>query len=103
MTRGFLERCELELEPLVPLEGAPAFARENARGFNSNASDVRAALLEPVRGLLEKGTVIPDLIACVEKAIAELAFWRRVLLKMHEGAFASAARSSEFLLRYLRS
>jgi hypothetical protein len=103
MTREDLQRCELELEPLVPLPGVPASAEENARAFNANASDVRAALLEPIRGLLEKGGVIADLTACLEKAVAELAFWRRVLLKVHPGAFGTPAAPSEWLLRYLRS
>jgi len=103
MTGEDLRRCERELRPLVPREGAPLLARDVARSFNADVSDVRGALLEPVRGLLEKGAAVPDLDACLERAVAELAFWRRVLLKVHSDAFESAPTPPDYLVRYLRS
>lgn len=103
MTRQDLERCERELVPLVPNEGASPFARQDARAFNADVNDVREAVLDPFRGLLEKGNASPELGACVEKTVAELAFWRRVLVKVHEGEFRSAAISPDFLVSYLLS
>jgi hypothetical protein len=103
MTREELQRCERELQPLVPNEGAPASARDAARTFNADVSDVRGALLEPLRGLVEKGAANPDLDACLEKTVAELAFWRRVLLRVHPTAFEAAPASPDYLVRYLLS
>jgi len=103
MTREDLERCERELVPLVPSEGASPFAREVARAFNADVSDAREAVLEPFRHLLEKGSANRELGACVEKTVAELAFWRRVLVRAHQGEFRSAASSPDFLVRYLLS
>ena len=103
MTRDDLERCERELVPLVPGDGASASARQGARGFNADVCDVRDAILEPFRALLEAGTASPELGACVEKAVAELAFWRRVLVQVHRGQFQPAATSPDFLVRYLLS
>ncbi len=103
MTREDLQRIEAELRPLVLREGASASAQELAVTFNENLGDVRDALLEPARDLLGKGAATRDLAACLRKAVAELAFWRRVLLKMYRNAFASAETSSDFLVRYLLS
>lgn len=103
MTRQDLERYERELLPLVPEEGASAFARAQALAFNAELGDVREALLEPSRGLLEKGTTSLELGTCLAKTVAELAFWRRVLVRMHPGEFRSAATSPDFLVRYLLS
>jgi len=103
MTREDLQRCERELQPLVPHQGAPTFARNVARSFNADVSDVRGALLEPVRVLLERGAAVRDLSACLEKTVAELAFWRRVLLKAHPDAFESAPTPPDYLVRYLLS
>ncbi len=102
MTWQDLQRCDLELTLLVPSEVASAFAREDARSFNAHVDDVRAALLEPARDLLEKGVALRDLAACLQKAVAELAFWRRVLVRVHAGAFPPAV-SSDYLVRYLLS
>ncbi len=103
MTREDLRRCELELEPLVPLDGASTFARESATLFNADASDVRAAVLEPIRGLVDRGAAPADLTACLERSVAELAFWRRVLVRFHEGAFREGETGSDCLVRYLLS
>jgi hypothetical protein len=103
MTAEDLRRCERELVPLVPLEGASAFAREDAREYNADVADVRDAVLEPFRGLLAKGRASPDLADCVERTVAELAFWRRVLVKVHEREYAPPAPASDFLLRYVLS
>ncbi len=103
MTWQDLQRCDLELTLLVPNEGASAFAREDARSYNAHVDDVRAALLEPARDLLEKDVALRDLAACLQKAVAELAFWRRVLVRVHTGAFRSPAASSDYLVRYLLS
>jgi hypothetical protein len=103
LTSDDLQRCERELQPLLPRERASAAARDVARSFNADVSDVRGALLEPARGLVEKGAVSPDLAACLERAVAELAFWRRVLLKAHPDAFESAPTPPDYLVRYLRS
>ncbi len=101
MTREDLTRCEAALEPLTVLEGASPVAVENASTYNTEASDARAAVLDPVRALLEKGAVIPELTACLQKFAAELAFWRRVLVSMHPGAFRTSMAPSECVVRYL--
>ena len=104
MTREDLRRCELELAALVPREGADAFAQQDARAFNEDVANVRDALLEPARRLVERGSAITHLAPCLEKAVAELAFWRRVLLNVHRGAFPpEAARRPDYLVSYLLS
>lgn len=104
MTREELQRCELELAFLVPREDAGAPARQDARAFNAEVEDVRAALLEPAERLVEKGSALRELAPCLERTVAQLAFWRRVLLSVHRGAFApEAARRPEYLVRYLLS
>jgi hypothetical protein len=103
MTREELQRCDGELSPLVPADWACSLAREHARSFNENVADVRAALLEPARDLFERNSPLHELPDCLEKAVAELAFWRRVLLKVHGAAFGSEPVRSDYLLRYLTS
>ncbi len=103
MTREDLQRCDLELTLLVTTDGASDFTREAARSYNAHVGDVRAALLEPARDLLGKGVVLHDLAACLEKAVAELAFWRRVLVRSRPDAFGAAPTASDCLLRYLMS
>ncbi len=102
-TREDLERCERELVPLDPTEGASPSARQDARAFNADLGQVREAVLEPFRFLLEKGGVSRELGACLERTVAELAFWRRVLVKVHRGQFRQAAASPDFLVRWLLS
>lgn len=101
MTKEQLQRCEAELTPLVPREGSPAVALEQARSFNQSVADVRAALLEPARELSRRGSRLHELPACLEKAVAELAFWRRVLRKMYAEAFGPEPAASDYLLRYV--
>jgi hypothetical protein len=103
MTLDDLAHWELELTPLVPLDGAAAFARENARSFNAEAMDVRDAIVDPIRSLLEKGAASAELASCFERTMAQLAFWRRVLLAVHPSAFAPAPTCSDCLLRYVLS
>lgn len=103
MTREELERCERELLPLVPGQGASSFAVEDARAFNASLSDLREAVLAPYRGMVEKGRASPELGACVLRTVAELAFWRRVLVGLHRDELRVAAGSPDFLLRYLLS
>jgi hypothetical protein len=103
MTLDDLARWELELAPLVPLEGAAAFARESARSFNAEAAAVRDAIVNPVRSLIEKGAASAELESCFERTMARLAFWRRVLLGVHPSAFAPAPTCSDCLLRYVLS
>jgi hypothetical protein len=99
--RERLRRCEVELRPLVPGERSSAIAREHARSFNADVAAVRAALLEPAIGLLERGAPVRDLAACLERSVAELAFWRRVLLRLHGDALGPEPARPDFLLRYL--
>jgi hypothetical protein len=103
MTREELQHCDAELSLLVPAEWACSLAREHARSFNQDVADVRAALLEPARDLFERGAPLRELPACLEKAVAELAFWRRVLLEVHGAAFGPEPARSSYLLRYLTS
>jgi hypothetical protein len=103
MTLESLTRCERELQALVAGERASAVAREAARIFNADVSDVRGAILDPVRGMLERGRANPDLDACLEKSVAQLAFWRRILLNVHRGAFESAPTPPDYLVSWLRS
>lgn len=103
MTREDLERWEDELRPLVPLDRASPFARENALAFNAEMADVRAALLEPTRRMLDKGSAVEHLAPCLERTVAELAFWRRVLLDVHRDGLRAAERPPDYLVRYLLS
>ncbi len=103
MTREDLERWERELEPLVPLEGASAFARGDALAFNADVKDVKAALIEPALRLLEKGSAAEHLAPCLERTVAELAFWRRVLVNVHRDALRAKDAPKAFLVRYLLS
>ena len=99
--RDRLERCAAALAPLVPVAGAPVAAIEPAREFNRDVEAVRAALLEPARDLLARGAALHGLPACLERAVAELAFWRRVLVRVHPEAYPSDEARPEFLIRYL--
>ncbi len=103
MTDEDLGRLERELAALVPGEGADAFARQDANAFNAELGDVRDALLEPARDLLAKGSAAPELGECLERTVAQLAFWRRVLLRVHERAFDDAGPGEAYLVRYLLS
>jgi hypothetical protein len=103
MTQEDLNLWERELQPLVPAEGADAFARGDASSYNASVEDVRAALLEPARHLVEKGSDAEPLAKCLERTVAELAFWRRVLVKVHRAELRSAETPPEFLVRYLLS
>jgi hypothetical protein len=47
--------------------------------------------------------LVPDSPANLEKAVAGLAFWRRVLLKVHGAALGPEPARSDSLLRYLTS
>lgn len=98
-----LQRCEAELSPLVATDWACALAREHARSFNESVADVRAALLEPARDLSARGAALHELPACLRKSVAELAFWRRVLLKVHGAALGPEPARPDYLLRYLTS
>ncbi len=99
--RERLDRCDAELRPLLPGEGAPALAREQARAYNDDVALVRGALLEPALDLLAKGSPLRELPACLEKAVAELAFWRRVLRSMHGDALGPEPARTDYLLRWL--
>lgn len=96
-----LERCDAELTPLVPTERASGLARELARAYNEDVALVRGALLEPALDLLAKGAALRDLPACLERSVAELAFWRRVLRGMHGDALGPEPAPSDYLLRWL--
>jgi len=103
MTREELQRCDEELRPLVPSETSSAVAREHARSFNEDVAAVRAALLEPARDLLERGSPVRDLAACLQRSVAELTFWRRVLVRVHGDALGPEPARSDCLLRYVMS
>jgi hypothetical protein len=103
MTREDLRRCEAELVPLVPVAGASDLARELALSFNRSVDDVRAALLEPARILLERGGPAGDLPECLQRTVAELSFWRRVLVGVNAGAYRPDAWPADCLVRYLLS
>ncbi len=103
MTREDLERWEGELKPLVPVEGASPYARGNALAFNAELNEVKGALLEPARRLLEKGSSPDQLGSCLERTVAELAFWRRVLLRVHRDGLRAANAPDDFLVKYLLS
>jgi len=103
MTREELQRCDEELRPLVPGEASSAVAREHARSFNEDVADVRAALLEPAKDLFERGSLFKDLAACLERSVAELAFWRRVLRRVHGDGLGPEPARPDCLLRYVMS
>ncbi len=103
MTREDLKRWEEELQPLVPAESADAFTRGDAAAYNASVEEVRAALLDPALHLLEKGSSTDKLAPCLERTVAELAFWRRVLVETHRDGLRAAPRSPEFLVQYLLS
>ncbi len=102
MTPEHLGRLELELMFLAPREGADASALEDARAFNADVGDLRDALLEPARDLLARGGVSRELAACLERTVAELAFWRRVLVRLHGSALGDPP-PSDYLVNYLLS
>ncbi len=99
--RERIQRCDAELRPLVPDGQASAIAREQARAYNEDVALVRGALLEPALALLAKGGSPRDLTACLEKSVAELAFWRRVLRSMHGEALGPEPERSDYLVRWL--
>ncbi len=100
--RERLERCEAELRPIVPGAGASALAREQARSYNDDVALVRGALLEPALDLLaRKGAPPRELASCLEKAVAELAFWRRVLRRMHGDALGPEPGRADYLVAWL--
>lgn len=99
--RERLKRCEAELRPLVAAESAPPLAREQVRSYNEDVALVRGALLEPALDLLAKGAALRELPGCLEKSVAELAFWRRVLRGMHGEALGREPERSDYLLRWL--
>jgi len=96
-----LARLEAGLAPLVAAPGAPPAAREDALAFNRDVEDVRGALLEPARALLERGGASRELGECLERTVVELAFWRRVLVRVHAGALGPDGPRPELLVRYL--
>ncbi len=99
--RERLQRCDAELHPLVPAERASPIAREQIRSYNEDVALVRGALLDPALDLLAKGSPLRELPACLEKSVAELAFWRRVLRGMHGDALGPEPERSDYLLRWL--
>jgi hypothetical protein len=103
MTREDLARCDAELKPLALSAEASALAREHAGSFNESVAQVRAALLEPAADLLERGLPLHELPRCLEKAVAELAFWRRVLQRMHGAELGPEPGRPEYLVRFLTS
>jgi hypothetical protein len=103
MTPEDLQRFEAELSPLQVRGWACPLAVEQARSFNERVSDVRAALLEPARDLSRRRVPLHELPACLAKAVAELAFWRRVLAKVHGAALEPEPGRPDYLLRYLTS
>jgi hypothetical protein len=103
MTREDLDRWEAELTPLVPAAGASAVAREHSRELNRSVDDLRAALLEPARALLARGAPLGELPGCLQRAVAELSFWRRVLQGVHGAQLQPEPARPDGLLRYLMS
>jgi hypothetical protein len=99
--RARLARCDAELRPLAPGEGASALARLQARAYNEEVALVRDALLDPALDLLAKGASLRELPACLEKSVAELAFWRRVLRGMHGEALGPEPEPADFLIAWL--
>jgi len=98
-----LNRIEAELIPLVPRAWACPLAREHARSFNESVSELREAVLAPARDLAGRGAPSRDLAECLERTVAELAFWRRVLAGLHGDAFEPASGRDDYLLWYLTS
>lgn len=103
LTLQDLGRCERELVPLVAGDGAPAGARQDARAFNADLADLREALLEPFRGLVRQGRASPELGACLQRTVVELAFWRRVLVELHRGHLSPPSAPPDFLVGWLLS
>lgn len=103
LTGEDLQRCGAELAPIVPRAWACPLAVEQARAFNERAALVRGALLEPARDLLARGSLPRELPRCLEKTVAEVAFWRRVLVRVHGAAFEPGPAPSDYLLRYVTS
>jgi hypothetical protein len=103
LTREDLERWEGELRPLAPLEGASAHARKDALAFNADVDDAKGTLLEAARRLLDEGRASAELAPCLERTVAELAFWRRVLCAVHGEDLGAPESRPEFLIRYLLS
>ena len=99
--RERLARCDAELRPLTAGEGASALARAQARAYNEEVALVRDALLEPALDLLAKGATLRELPACLEKSVAELSFWRRVLRGLHGEALGPEPGRPEFLMAWL--
>lgn len=99
--RERLKRCDAELRPLVPTERASPLAREQARSYNEDVALVRGALLDPALDLLARGSALRELPSCLEKSVAELSFWRRVLRGMHGDALGPEPERSDYLLRWL--
>ncbi len=99
--RERLARCDAELRPLVPGDRASPIAREQARAYNDDVALVRGALLEPALDLLAKGAALRELPVCLEKSVAELAFWRRVRPGMHGDARGREPERPDYLLGWL--
>ncbi|HEY6001939.1 MAG TPA: hypothetical protein VIV57_03630 [Anaeromyxobacter sp.] len=103
MTREDLERWEGELRPLDLREGASVSARKDALAFNADVDDARSTLLEAARRLVDAGSAGAELGPCLERTVAELSFWRRVLCAVHRADLRAADSRPEFLIRYLLS
>jgi hypothetical protein len=101
MTPEDLLRFEAELAPLVARPWACPIAVEQARAFTERADTVRAALLEPARALLARRAALHELPSCLERTVAQLAFWRRVLQRVHGEALEPGGGRADTLLRYL--
>ena len=99
--RQRLARCDAELRPVIPGEGASGLARAQAGAYNDEVALVREALLEPAQDLLAKGLALRELPACLERSVAELVFWRRVLRSMHGDALGPEPERSDYLLGWL--
>lgn len=103
MDRGDLERAAAELIPLVPRAWACPLAQEHASSFNDSVAELREAVVGPAFDLVERGAATQELARCVERTVAELAFWRRVLVGLHGDAFEEAPGRNDYLLWYLTS
>ncbi len=99
--RERLQRCDAELRPIVPAADASEIAREHARSYNEEVAVVRAALLEPALDLTARGRGGRELAACLERRVAELAFWRRVLRRAYGDALGPEPSPSDYLQRWL--